>query len=55
MLWLVSHGFLHLLGWEHKDDNELGNMLNFQEYLISKLDLKIQEILKFKFFLLFLV
>ena len=38
MLWLVSHGFLHLLGWEHKNDNELENMLNFQEYLISRLD-----------------
>ncbi len=38
MLWLASHGFLHLLGWEHKDDNELNNMLNFQEYLISSLD-----------------
>ena len=37
MLWLASHGFLHLLGWEHNDDNELDNMLNFQEYLISKL------------------
>ena len=37
MLWLASHGFLHLLGWEHKDDYELDNMLNFQEYLISKL------------------
>ena len=38
MLWLASHGFLHLLGWEHNDHNELDNMLNFQEYLISKLD-----------------
>ena len=38
MLWLASHGFLHLLGLEHNDDNELNNMLNFQEYLISKLD-----------------
>ena len=38
MLWLASHGFLHLLGWEHNDDYELDNMLNFQEYLISKLD-----------------
>ena len=37
MLWLASHGLLHLLGWEHNDDNELNNMLNFQEYLISKL------------------
>ena len=38
MLWLASHGLLHLLGWEHNDDNELNNMLNFQEYLISKLN-----------------
>ena len=38
MLWLASHGFLHLLGWEHKDDSELKNMLSFQEYLISNLD-----------------
>ncbi len=43
MLWLASHGFLHLLGWEHNDDNELDNMLNFQEYLISKLDSKIYK------------
>tara|TARA_B100000965_G_scaffold175730_1_gene146524 strand:+ start:253 stop:786 length:534 start_codon:yes stop_codon:yes gene_type:complete len=37
MLWLASHGFLHLLGWEHNNDNELKSMLNFQEYLLSKL------------------
>ena len=38
MLWLASHGFLHLLGWEHNSELELDNMLNFQEYLISRLD-----------------
>ena len=38
MLWLASHGFLHLLGWEHNNDHDLENMLNFQEYLIKKLD-----------------
>ena len=38
MLWLASHGFLHLLGWEHNNENELDDMLNFQEYLISRLD-----------------
>ena len=38
MLWLASHGFLHLLGWEHNNDLDLENMLNFQEYLIKKLD-----------------
>ena len=38
MLWLASHGFLHLLGWEHNCDTELDKMLNFQEYLITRLD-----------------
>ena len=38
MIWLASHGFLHLLGWEHNNDLDLENMLNFQEYLIKKID-----------------
>ena len=38
MLWLASHGFLHLLGWEHNSDLDLDKMLNFQEYLISQLE-----------------
>ena len=38
MLWLASQGFLHLLGWEHNNVLDLENMLNFQEYLIKKLD-----------------
>ena len=38
MLWLASHGFLHLLGWEHNNDLDLENMLNFQEYLIKRLN-----------------
>ena len=38
MLFLASHGFLHLLGWEHESEKELKNMLNFQEYLITKLN-----------------
>ena len=38
MIWLASHGFLHLLGWDHRDSNELDRMLFFQEYLISKLN-----------------
>ena len=38
MLWLASHGFLHLLGWEHNNALDLENMLNFQEYLITRLD-----------------
>jgi len=37
MVWLASHGFLHLLGWDHRDINQLEKMLFFQEYLITKL------------------
>ncbi len=38
MLFLASHGFLHLLGWEHESENDLKKMLDFQEYLISKIN-----------------
>ena len=38
MLWLASHGFLHLLGWEHNNNQELNKMLSFQEYLINKIE-----------------
>ena len=39
MIWLACHGFLHLLGWDHRNKNELDEMLSFQEYLISKSNL----------------
>ncbi len=39
MLFLASHGLLHLLGWEHNTEKQLKSMLSFQEYLISKLNL----------------
>ena len=39
MLWLASHGFLHLLGFDHRNQKELNKMLNLQEYLISELNL----------------
>ena len=29
--WLVSHGLLHLLGWDHTDDDSLAAMLALQE------------------------
>ena len=47
ILWLVSHGFLHLLGWEHSDQKDLDDMINFQHYLISELDLENQILLTF--------
>ena len=40
VIWLASHGLLHLLGWDHQDQNQLENMLKIQEYLISKLNIK---------------
>ena len=33
--WLVSHGLLHLLGWDHQDQTSLERMLSFQEKLIK--------------------
>ena len=38
VIWLASHGFLHLLGWDHQDQTQLDNMIKIQEYLISKLN-----------------
>ena len=38
VIWLASHGFLHLLGWDHEDQTQLENMLKIQDYLISKLN-----------------
>ncbi len=40
MIWLASHGFLHLLGWDHQDPTQLEKMLKMQEYLISKLNIE---------------
>ena len=33
--WLVSHGLLHLLGWDHPDDASLAAMLALQERLLG--------------------
>ena len=33
--WLVSHGFLHLLGWDHPDDESLAAMVRCQEQLLD--------------------
>ena len=33
--WLVSHGFLHLLGWDHPDDHQLAAMVHCQEQLLN--------------------
>ncbi|WP_320663386.1 rRNA maturation RNase YbeY [Prochlorococcus sp. MIT 1223] len=33
--WLVSHGLLHLLGWDHPDQKSLKEMLRFQDKLLK--------------------
>ncbi len=35
LLWLATHGLLHLLGWDHPDDSSLEEMLAQQSHLIS--------------------
>ncbi|MGK7946713.1 MAG: rRNA maturation RNase YbeY [Microcystaceae cyanobacterium] len=37
VLWLTSHGFLHLLGWDHPDEESLTRMLTDQKFLLKKL------------------
>jgi probable rRNA maturation factor len=34
LAWLVSHGLLHLLGWDHPDDCQLAAMLEQQRQLL---------------------
>tara|TARA_B100000579_G_C22627372_1_gene754870 strand:+ start:150 stop:704 length:555 start_codon:yes stop_codon:yes gene_type:complete len=33
--WLVAHGLLHLLGWDHQDQESLAQMLFTQEQLLE--------------------
>ncbi len=33
--WLVSHGLLHLLGWDHPNDEALTKMLHLQKHLLN--------------------
>lgn len=35
LAWLSSHGLLHLLGWDHPNDESLEQMLNLQLKLIN--------------------
>jgi len=33
--WLATHGLLHLLGWDHIDEESLNKMLSIQEQLLD--------------------
>ena len=35
LAWLAAHGLLHLLGWDHPDDDRLMRMLSQQEALLQ--------------------
>ena len=35
LVWLLSHGFLHLLGWDHPDDASLAAMVERQILLLE--------------------
>lgn len=39
LAWLVSHGLLHLLGWDHPDDAQLAAMLDQQRSLLQNVGL----------------
>jgi probable rRNA maturation factor len=43
LAWLATHGLLHLLGWDHPDDESLAQMLQQQERLLISTNLIAQE------------
>lgn len=42
MAWLAAHGLLHLLGWDHPDDESLLRMLDQQQVLLNTVGLAIK-------------
>lgn len=43
LVWLASHGFLHLLGWDHPDEDSLAKMIAQQETLLTLIGLLPQK------------
>jgi probable rRNA maturation factor len=41
LAWLASHGLLHLLGWDHPDEDSLSRMLNKQVILLKEIGVSI--------------
>ncbi|BBC25042.1 rRNA maturation RNase YbeY [Pseudanabaena sp. ABRG5-3] len=39
LAWLAAHGLLHLLGWDHPDDESLEAMLQQQDLMLSLISL----------------
>lgn len=42
LAWLAAHGFLHLLGWDHPDEDSLKQMLNKQADLLQRVGITIE-------------
>jgi probable rRNA maturation factor len=40
LAWLAAHGLLHLLGWDHPDDEQLSQMLHQQQVLLQLVGLE---------------
>ena len=40
LAWLAAHGFLHLLGWDHPDDQSLEAMLAEQDIMLNLISLE---------------
>ena len=41
LAWLATHGLLHLLGWDHPDEESLGRMLKQQVRLLNAIGITI--------------
>jgi probable rRNA maturation factor len=41
LAWLAAHGLLHLLGWDHPDEESLGRMLEQQVRLLNTIGIAI--------------
>jgi probable rRNA maturation factor len=42
LAWLAAHGFLHLLGWDHPDEDSLRQMLNKQVDLLQGVSITVE-------------
>jgi probable rRNA maturation factor len=42
LVWLAAHGLLHLLGWDHPDEESLRTMLEQQNRLLQAIGYSIQ-------------
>jgi probable rRNA maturation factor len=45
LAWLASHGLLHLIGWDHPDQESLFEMLQLQAKLLTLIGLELGDLL----------